>query len=451
MSHQIAFNGKVHPDKNRSQLESFFKKHKIASLIDQNKISEDTTFDYLVSAGEDKDAQTRIYQHAIGKGFPILNEEWMKEVVEAKAWILWFQILQLQLLQFQLQLQLLQFQLQLQLPWFQILWFQILQLQLLQFQLQLQLLQFQLQLLQFQLQLLQFQLLQLQLPWLQILWLQPHPEEPPDNIILDSIASAVNNAKLKADEAVAASNAAEDAYQKHDAKSVFDQTGKAFTAVAAVQRQQQLLDTYIKDSIDNVDDDLVQAASRAVSSELARAVEACGNADKRKTMAQVFQNEPYWGPPVIPDAETKRQEAIADAKAARDAANQAITRAAKLRQDADALAEKAYAIQEAARTKEGSEKDAEMRKFREMTVELPEALQNAKKAEQDAKEADDLAMVRANDAGIPSQDLQQREQSPWGRYFGQFRKLKAADALRFHFNPAETRSGQSKIKTLYAL
>ncbi|KAM6529639.1 hypothetical protein FALCPG4_007769 [Fusarium falciforme] len=135
-------------------------------------------------------------------------------------------------------------------------------------------------------------------------------------------------------------------------------------------------------------------------------------------MAQVFQNEPYWGPPVIPDAETKRQEAIADAKAARDAANQAITRATRLRQDADALAEKAYAIQEAAKTKEGSEQDAEMQRFREVTVELPEALQNAKKAEQDAKEADALAVVRANDAGIPSHELQQREQSPWGDILG---------------------------------
>ncbi|KAJ4200322.1 hypothetical protein NW759_015899, partial [Fusarium solani] len=87
MSHQIALNGKVHPEKNRSQLESFFKKHKIASLIDQKKISQDTTFDYLVSAGEDSDAQTKIYQHAIENEFPILNEEWMKQVVEAKEWV----------------------------------------------------------------------------------------------------------------------------------------------------------------------------------------------------------------------------------------------------------------------------------------------------------------------------------------------------------------------------
>ncbi|RSL86842.1 hypothetical protein CDV31_016346 [Fusarium ambrosium] len=232
------------------------------------------------------------------------------------------------------------------------------------------------------------------------------------------IASIVNKAELKANEAVAASNAAEDAYWKHDAETVFDQAGKASTALSAVQEQQKLLHNYIKDSINKLDDDLVQAASKSMSSELTRAVEAAGDADKRKTMAQVMKDDPYWGQLDIPDAETKQQQALADAQEARNAADQAITNATRLRQRADVLAEKAYAIQEAARTKEGSEKDAEMQRFREMTIELPEALQNAKKAEQDAKEAEDLAVVRANDAGISSQDLQQKEQNPWGDILG---------------------------------
>lgn len=177
-----------------------------------------------------------------------------------------------------------------------------------------------------------------------------------------------------------------------------------------MQSQQQLLDTYIKNSINSVDDDVAQAASQSLSSEFARAVKAWGDADTCATKAKASEHDPHWNQPVIPDAETKRQEAINDAKAARDAANQAVTRANRLRQKADALAQEAYEIEEVMNTKEGSERAAEMERLRDKSVELPSVLQDLKRAEQDAN----LALVRANDAGISPQDLQQREQSPWG-------------------------------------
>ncbi|KAH7268718.1 hypothetical protein B0J15DRAFT_462716 [Fusarium solani] len=223
-----------------------------------------------------------------------------------------------------------------------------------------------------------------------------------------------------------ASKAADDAFNDKNAKGVFEQYQKAYDAQRQVEHYRNVLKTHFTTSIAGTNDLAAELAySRAessVESYLVTATKAFENAKRHKAVVEFLQRGTGWSQeaetPVLSDAETKRQEAIADAQAARDAANRAITKAARLRQDADALAEKAYAIQETAKTKVGSEKDAEMQRFREMTVDLPEALQSAKKAEQDAKEADDLAIVRANDAGIPSQDLQQREQSPWGDILG---------------------------------
>jgi hypothetical protein len=219
-----------------------------------------------------------------------------------------------------------------------------------------------------------------------------------------------------------ASKACDDAFNDKNAKGVFEQYQKAYDAQRQVEHYRDVLKTHFPTSNDLAAELAYSRAESSIKSYLVTATKAFENAKKHKWVVEFLQRGTGWSQeaetPVLSDAETKRQEAIADAKAARDAANQASTRAARLRQDADALAEKAYAIQAAAKTKQGSEKDAEMQRFREMTVDLPEALQNAKKAEQDAKEADDLAMVRANDAGIPSQDLQQREQSPWGDILG---------------------------------
>ncbi|RSL64910.1 hypothetical protein CEP53_003877 [Fusarium sp. AF-6] len=380
MPYQIALNGKVHPQRKKDSVQKFIKDNKIADVLSAEEVYNGATLDYLVSGPTD--TETKLFKDVTQKNLPILNEEWMKQVVQTKAWVhpLEEHFISQGAVSASTSQPAADAAAKAQ--------------------------------------------------------TQAHPaptppaSTPPASTppapttqfkiedIKNNIASIINNAELKANETVAASNAAEDAYWKHDAETVFDQAGKASTAFSAVQEQQKLLHNYIKDSIDKLDDDLVQAASKSMSLELNRAVEAAGDADKRKTMAQVMKDDPSWGQPVIPDAETKQQQALADAQEARNAANQATTNATRLRQRADALAEKAYAIQEAARTKEGSEKDAEMQRFREMTIELPEALQNAKKAEQDAKEAEDLAVVRANDAGISSQDLQQKEQNPWGDILG---------------------------------
>ncbi|KAF4468231.1 hypothetical protein FALBO_4850 [Fusarium albosuccineum] len=377
MAHQVTLNGKVHPDRNKEQIVNFLKRNKIANFLSHEKVFTGDHLDYLIS--NSRDTGTKIYKHVIDTDIPILNEEWMKDVVEKKEWV---EPLEHHLIK------------------------------------------------------------KCAMPDTSGDGTsQPGGgDDSSDNNdssgnnssggnndssenhdkTLAEATTAARMVKDAADLAVAGNVEAQMAFQSGDAKAVATGNRKAYDSFILAKEQFNVVEKLSK----NVNGDLKQAILKVLSSasvELSRAETAAGNANNFADAAKVqlkTENDGsnrIEGTPDITDVVRSQQKATEDAEAAGKAAREAIAHAQSLRQQAEAKAKDASTVKEAAGQKEGPEKDAELSRYREKSAEAVDALAEAQLAEETAKKAEETALVTANAAGLPPPVLyQQTEQSPWG-------------------------------------
>ncbi|KAM5349973.1 hypothetical protein ACJ41O_006478 [Fusarium nematophilum] len=226
----------------------------------------------------------------------------------------------------------------------------------------------------------------------------------------DAINQAVTKAKEAADDATAASTAAEKAYRDGDAKTAAEQSKKAYDAFVTARD----CDRAIAGHIGDVDDQVAYfQAMRSAQADVLRAQEAAGNADKYSNAATIKLEDRSGSSrlsqtPEVPGADQRRTEAEAAAKEAREATK----KAQKLREEVEAKSKNTRAAKETANQKEGNEREAEMVRVREMSVELADALAETQLAEEAAKDKQQQAMALMKVAGITGQQV--GEQNPWG-------------------------------------